>query len=685
MWVTFYATMACAVAFLLVPGYLVARGLRADRYISLMIAPMTSIGIYSLLAIFYGSRGITCGWISMAIPVSLFGMLLCVLNRIRSVKDNEILCITQELKEPISFGKARISYMSLSIIVAILTGIGLTYVLFIGSLSKADDFVQNYDNAWHLTHIADFMNSGNYSTFANGSYPSAWHGVVAMAGSAMHATAPLAENAVNATFTAIVYPLMSLALLSTLFKDSGRRVLLGAAFFMSIAFFPWRIMMYGPMFPNMASFVVMPSIAALFIRIVIGADKESGRLSPSILFLIGGIALSLLQPNAVFSTGVFLIPFCMSECRRRITAKRGAKAGIVAEVLLLLVFAGIWIALVYAPPLHDVVWYQRAAKNDVVESIKWTLALNFVIRRLHFMIGILVIVGGIVLLFDRERRWLTFSYLMLASIFVVADGVPGIVKNIVAGFWYSDYWRAACAVCVFAVPLLATGVDTLLKVVTWPLRHQKKGVPIEDENRRNVRVKESIARAVSVLLVSVMLIYNYYPFKFIWWGYRVYAFDTVRYNFWTTYGDKKYGWVALTPSEIEFIQEANEIVPEGKRVMNMPFDGSVFAYSVYGLDVMYPQYGMDPGNEGKLLKSSIDKIATDESLQEIASNKNIGYLIQLDQGDGKLGVNEDGSIEKLGYSSKEWAGVNAVRDDTPGFTVVLSKGDMRLYQIDAMP
>ena len=30
MWVTFYATMACAVAFLLVPGYLVARGLRAD-------------------------------------------------------------------------------------------------------------------------------------------------------------------------------------------------------------------------------------------------------------------------------------------------------------------------------------------------------------------------------------------------------------------------------------------------------------------------------------------------------------------------------------------------------------------------------------------------------------------------------------------------------------------------------
>ena len=30
---------------------------------------------------------------------------------------------------------------------------------------------------------------------------------------------------------------------------------------------------------------------------------------------------------------------------------------------------------------------------------------------------------------------------------------------------------------------------------------------------------------------------------------------------------------------------------------------------------------------------------------------------------------------------EEWAGIDGVRDDTPGFEVVLSEGDMRLYKI----
>jgi len=33
-----------------------------------------------------------------------------------------------------------------------------------------------------------------------------------------------------------------------------------------------------------------------------------------------------------------------------------------------------------------------------------------------------------------------------------------------------------------------------------------------------------------------------------------------------------------------------------------------------------------------------------------------------------------------GYERK-WAGIDTISDDTPGFSVVLAQGDMRLYRI----
>ena len=55
------------------------------------------------------------------------------------------------------------------------------------------------------------------------------------------------------------------------------------------------------------------------------------------------------------------------------------------------------------------------------------------------------------------------------------------------------------------------------------------------------------------------------------------------------------------------------------------------------------------------------------------------YLIKLDNGATfKKGTWLTRYTEK---KHKAWSGVDAVNDKTPGFTVVLSKGDMRLYEI----
>lgn len=685
MWLSFCACMACAVLFLVVPGYLVTRGLRADRYVSLMVSPMVGVSLYGVLSIILGMKGMTCSWQTLALPVALGGALLCAVGRMGARGPAAALSVSDELRERIGPHGARLSTIAAALVIALLTGAGLTFFVFVNSLVTPDAFVQTYDNAWHLTHIADFMGTGNYSSFEGGFYPSAWHGIAAMAGSAAHASVPIAENATNAAFTAVVYPLSCVMLLATLFPESRRRVLIGAAFCMSIAYFPWRIMLYGPMFPNMAAFVVMPSVVALFVRMARNASGLVQRLLPSLLFVMGGLALILLQPNAIFSCGVFLAPFCLSECRRRVSKARGAKAGIIAELLLLVLFVAVWLLLVYSPHLQAVVWYERGAGDNVIGSIKWTLALSFVIRRLHYLIGTFVIIAAIALLWDDERRWLTLSYLLAATLFVVADGVPGTMKNIIAGFWYADRWRLACMVCVFAVPLIATGADLVLWLVTWPLcRRQRRAEGEGDGAAKAGRIAGPLAHAVTVVLVAIMLAYNYYPFDFVVWAYRVYAFDTVRHNFVTSYDVEQYEWASLTSDEMAFLEKVSKTVPEGEVILNQPFDGSVFAYSIYGIDVYYRQYGMGLQEGDKELREQVDDIMRDKDLQQRTGELGIRYLMQLDQGNGKHGVNPKGSFADLGYLKEEWEGINAVRDDTPGFMVVLSEGDMRLYRIDAV-
>ena len=42
---------------------------------------------------------------------------------------------------------------------------------------------------------------------------------------------------------------------------------------------------------------------------------------------------------------------------------------------------------------------------------------------------------------------------------------------------------------------------------------------------------------------------------------------------------------------------------------------------------------------------------------------------------------DDRTVVKLRYKEEDWVGIESITQDTPGFTLVLSEGDMRLYRI----
>lgn len=687
MWLTYLPCWLACVAFLIVPGMVIARGLRADLVTSLMVAPLVSFAVIGITDIIYGMGGVECTWLTVPAPALVVGVTLLVLRRRHKGEESKALSVSDELMDTVCIGTWALPKIVFALAVAVTTGTAMSVIVWVSGIKTPTAFIQMYDNAWHLWRIANFMETGNHSSvfvggtlLGGGFYPSAWHGLAALAGTMVGCNAPIAEGASLMAMVSVAYPLSCVLLLVTLFGDNPRRVVLGSVFCLSVAFFPWRIMLWGPLYPNVVSFALMPAEAALFIRFLRDAKGVRERVVTGTHFVLGGIALALIQPNAIFSCGVFLIPFCLAWCRQTVSERKGMRIGIIAEVMLLLAFVALWLALAYAPFMSQFVWYKREMNGSVVQAIKWALALCFIMRRQQYAAGVLVLMGGVCLLLDKKRRWVAFSYAFLIGLYLVAYSVPAPLKNILTGFWYADYWRLATAASVFAIPLIACGVDVLFGGVAR-LIERCQSLRAGSTAKSPTSSSTWVPRVAAAAVVGLVLAYNYLPFYMLPNSMRCYAFDTVKHNVYTTINNDLYEWAALKGEEERFLVKVKDIVGDA-RVVNQPFDGSAYAYALYDIDVLYPFYGSGIETRAPALRESIDKIAQDETVAQEAHTYGVTYLLQLDQGNSpRHDMSIGASYLDLGYVKKEWVGINAVRDDTPGFELILSEGDMRLYRI----
>ena len=130
--------------------------------------------------------------------------------------------------------------------------------------------------------------------------------------------------------------------------------------------------------------------------------------------------------------------------------------------------------------------------------------------------------------------------------------------------------------------------------------------------------------------------------------------------------------------EQAFVEKAKQIVGDSN-VLNFPYDGSLFAYAVNDLNVVnrhWHSYSRVDDADMWTITTGIDGVSYDSSVQEALSKDNIRYLILLDYGrSGPAGM------YLAGYEEEDWQGMLGVTDQTPGLTLLLSEGDMRLYSI----
>ena len=687
---SFALALLVGAVFLYVPGYLLLRGCRFDRAVAVACAPVVALLAYGGLAIAYGKASVGASWGLLFGPSLAAGAALWAAASLRA--RGAVAGRDQGAEAAERRRAARFDGLGLGLYAV--AGVVVGCVVFLASIGSPGAFMQDYDNVHHLTSIKAFLDSGDWSSlgvtyyplegeealrpFPDGAfYPSAWHDLVAMVADALGCELPVAVTATLFLLAFVAFPLGMFLLMRTLFGDRPQAVLLGSCCVMLFAAFPGGFLKFGPLYPNLAAFAVLPAVVACFLLAFDGAASRRRRLAAGALCAAGVVALGLTQPNAAFTMAVFLVPFCAGRAMGladRLPVAPGRRRLVRALLCLgfLILALGLWTALYKAPFLQGVVTHAWGSFTGISQALVDAVTLGYRGVMAQPLLAALVILGVAWTLYHREHLWLVCSYALVVVMYVAVARVDGLLRFFLTGFWYTDPYRIAAMAELFAMPLAVVGLWCAARGARWLL-----GCAAERTG------SGALAQRWALPLVGVALMV-----AGLWPGFEVHGWGSVQTAMGALRDELalKYDTDAeriYDEAEQAFVEEALEALPEGALVVNDPNDGSIYAHSVDGLNALFRNpwgYGGDDEAEAsRVIRQRLDAVADDGEVQAALRQLGAGYVLLLDQG-----PNQASQHHLWTYSPEKWPGLNGIDDATPGFEVVLARDDMRLYRISAL-
>lgn len=692
MWSIFFGVVALEAFILFLPGFLFLKSFRLPGYLALACAPVFSAAGYGCTAIAYDAMGISGSALLVLLPVFLLAMVLFVFRVLRGRASAGVL-----LKLDVA---SRSGWTSLLLYVAVGT-LAVTYI-FLKSLDGPGSILQEWDNVHHLARIQTMASTGNFSSFAStyyddvsssalspllssgqgAFYPSVFHLLAALAVNLLGANAVIAENAVLALFCGVVFPAAVFSFMQVIFGSSQRGfVKAGALVAPAFAGFPWSLLLFGGVFPNLISLTLVPVVVSFFCSIFKDDLGIADRFVWVILFIIGIIALLFTQTNAIFSTAVVLAPFCVYQAV--LFGLKVADSGrckwkrvlpIACGVMAFLVIAFIWCFLYSLPALQGVVSYNWPAITTLVQASVNSVLLSYTVYSYaQPLLAFLVFAGIFYCLVNRRYLWMVFAFLFASIIYIVDAGTEGFLKHLLSGFWYTDPFRTAATAVLSAVPLAAIGCGSIVKLLGSFVSHLKG----EREKKKTDIALVNVCAGLAILPALFMPNYTVAGY-----GETVTAFGNFRslLSYWHDSGTVN----VLNSEEREFADDAFEMLPEGSVVLNMPQDGSAFLYGADDRNVYYRMldgYVGDEHPESEIIREGLASVSSNEDVKAALSSIGTKYVLLLDIG-GSADVDSRRFFDT--YDQNEWRGFNSIDDSTPGFKILLSEGDMRLYEIEGV-
>ena len=324
----------------------------------------------------------------------------------------------------------------------LVAGVVAGYVFLAGILPSPNAFHQDYDSVHHINSIRAMMDSlsmspldgSSYSTESDalvavqptGYYPSGWH--------VLCATVALATN--------------------------------------TLTIFPWGICNWGPVYPNIAAFTMLPAICALFMRAFDQDESRRATVDHLVAWFLSTCGAVLLHPNVVFSMAVFLAPWIVARLgSSSLRVRIGSRVSIGPHVLAVAfaVFCMVaWIGATKIPAFAELVSYHWDSFAEGDGALTNVLHLSYM-RGMwpapdaeQLFPAALLLVGGVLLVSRRDTRWVVVPYAITACMMYVACcSTDDAFRSVLIGYWYSDPYRIGSLATILSVPLISYGLDAV--------------------------------------------------------------------------------------------------------------------------------------------------------------------------------------------------------------------------------
>lgn len=661
MWGLFVYDVIWTAVLLYIPGYYALRMVGVRSALALGFSPL--LALLSLSVVTHVASSLMLSLPSLALigssVVLTFALSLCMRFVIR--------------RWPIhsSFNAPDLRQIGLAIGAGLVIGL----IFFILPLDGAGSFYQENDNIAHLEVVKRFLETGLFDEGGSylTSYPSLWRTVAATVASQGSGNVTVAVNAVNFVITAVLFPISGLIYLASFIGE--RNILrLSPLLVLSFVVFPWGFLYFGPLYPNLIGYSVLPLAMALVVYACGSVDLKS--FFCLFACFLGACAVLLrAHPSSIFVGVVVMSPYIVYRLNKILAAK---SVRLSARYSLIVVFIGsvigLWTLLYTSPMFHGVVTFDWAPYTGKVQAVANVLFLGLTkSSAVQLSLSLLVLIGAMYCLVMRRWRWLLCSHLLVSLIYIACVSFPVCLQHFFAGFWYNDSFRVAAMFVFTGMPLACIGLASVIRVAE---AFVKLVVSAREE-------QVYVTNCLTYVIPAVAVIAIFFP-----------SFTFAQNITWTTGFGKAFQMLrsgnslaenanAIDSHELEFLEMVKDEVGDDI-VLNYPYDGSAYAQTLADVNVVNRGwFGYSPSIDGKkrnyqLLCESIDKVASDHEVSDAARSEDIKYVLLLDNGAPDVG----GCYYTVGYDGSYWHGLEMLDDSTPGFSIVLSQGDMRLYKID---
>lgn len=675
MWFTLIGAAAVCLAILYLPGYLMARAFPFGRFAAVVLAPAFSVLAITLLGVAAYELVNPCPALGLAAALLAVGLIVYLIPKAwRSWKASatpELLSIPQD---------ARIWRVA-AVYIAAALAIALT--VFLSAIDGPESFSRNDDTTVHLSIVRGFLDTGTFSTLhtssfldqgeVGGFYPAAWHVLVAVVASFFGDAVALSTNAVLVVFVVVTFPLAMCLLMWQLFGSNRTFLLSGALFSTAFGGFPWGFVVWGQLLPNMISFMMVPLALSAFIE-ALNIHRFQDKAKLLLASAICLCAVAIAQPNGAFTFGILAVLYVIS----RVFYEPGAQHAIINRKRVLVavaIFAAacvLWGIMYLAPFMQSVVTYVRAASLTPFQAVVSGLLSMFSVRQgVQPFVSIMIVVGVVYTCRHRRHLWLTIAYAAVLAFYMICTTTEGPVKQILTGFWYTDYNRVGAMAALFAIPLAAVGfaccAEWLKRVLGNALGHRQASAE---------RTSNYMAASVCILIV-LFVVGQFLPVSVSYSGRQMHlGLVSIR-----TEVSSRYSWEeTLTSEEDAFVKQVISTIPDHALVINVPADGSCWSYGVEGINTYYRRSSnsgsRSDAEEAKLIRTQLCNAAANEEVQKTLEGLDAHYVMLLDDPSS-----DNPTKTSLRYEEDSWKGIETITENTPGFKLILSEGDMRLYEI----